>query len=86
MDSFSLRFGKFLQFYRNSIVFTVDSLTHSVTLFGNTFAMLDRVRKFTDSTHFTNAVKVTVASVIPVFIFSFFGLLALYQNFSFMSV
>lgn len=35
--------------------------------------MIDRVRKFTDSTNFTNAVKVTIASVIPVFILSYFG-------------
>lgn len=71
MDCYRIRFGKFLQFYLNSLLFTADAATQSVTLWGNTFAMLDRVRKFTDSTNFTNAVKVTVASVIPVFIFSY---------------
>ncbi|MFT3795790.1 FUSC family membrane protein [Flavobacterium sp.] len=35
--------------------------------------MIDRVRKFTDSTHFTNAVKVTLASVIPAVALSQFG-------------
>ena len=34
--------------------------------------MIDRVRTFTDSTNFTNAIKVTVASVIPVFALSQF--------------
>ncbi len=34
--------------------------------------MIDSIRKFADSTNFTNAVKVTVASVIPVFIMSWF--------------
>lgn len=36
--------------------------------------MIARVRKFTDSTNFTNAIKVTIASVIPVFVLSQFGL------------
>lgn len=35
--------------------------------------MIDRVKNFTDSTHFTNAVKVTIASVIPVFALSQLG-------------
>jgi len=34
--------------------------------------MIDQVKKFTDSTNFTNAVKVTIASVIPVFVCSYF--------------
>ncbi|HMI08710.1 MAG TPA: FUSC family membrane protein, partial [Flavobacterium sp.] len=34
--------------------------------------MIDRVRKFTDSTNFTNAIKVTIASVIPVFALAHF--------------
>ena len=35
--------------------------------------MIYKIRKFTDSTHFTNAIKVTIAAVIPVVIFSFLG-------------
>lgn len=35
--------------------------------------MIDQVRKFTDSTNFNNALKVTLASVIPVFIASYLG-------------
>ncbi|MBP6180666.1 FUSC family membrane protein [Flavobacterium sp.] len=35
--------------------------------------MISRIRKFTDSTYFTNALKVTIAGVIPVLLFSFFG-------------
>ena len=35
--------------------------------------MIYKIRKFTDSTHFTNAIKVTIAAVIPVMIFSFLG-------------
>lgn len=34
--------------------------------------MIDRIRKFTDSTNFTNAIKVTIASVIPVFALAYF--------------
>ncbi|MFE3870372.1 FUSC family membrane protein [Flavobacterium sp. ZS1P70] len=33
--------------------------------------MIYEIRKFTDSTYFTNALKVTIAAVIPVFLFSF---------------
>ena len=33
--------------------------------------MIYKIRKFTDSTYFTNAIKVTIAAVIPVVIFSF---------------
>jgi uncharacterized membrane protein (TIGR01666 family) len=35
--------------------------------------MIYKIRKFTDSTYFTNALKVTVAAVIPVLVFSFLG-------------
>jgi uncharacterized membrane protein (TIGR01666 family) len=35
--------------------------------------MISRIRKFTDSTYFTNALKVTIAGVIPVLLFSFLG-------------
>jgi len=35
--------------------------------------MLYRIRKFTDSTYFNNALKVTIAAVIPVLLFSFLG-------------
>lgn len=35
--------------------------------------MIYKIRKFTDSTYFTNALKVTIAAVIPVVIFSFLG-------------
>ena len=35
--------------------------------------MLDRIAKFTDSTSFLNATKVTIASVIPVLILNFLG-------------
>ncbi|MFE3847563.1 FUSC family membrane protein [Flavobacterium sp. LB3P45] len=35
--------------------------------------MIYEIRKFTDSTYFTNALKVTIAAVIPVLLFSFFG-------------
>jgi uncharacterized membrane protein (TIGR01666 family) len=35
--------------------------------------MIYEIRKFTDSTYFTNALKVTIASVIPVLVFSFLG-------------
>jgi uncharacterized membrane protein (TIGR01666 family) len=34
--------------------------------------MIYRIRKFTDSTYFNNALKVTIASVIPVLLFSYF--------------
>lgn len=36
--------------------------------------MIDRFLKFADNTNFTNAIKVTVASAIPVFVLSQFGL------------
>jgi len=39
----------------------------------NASRMIDQVRKFTDSTNFNNALKVTLASVIPVFIASYLG-------------
>ncbi|MFV8342756.1 FUSC family membrane protein [Flavobacterium sp. XS2P39] len=35
--------------------------------------MIYKIRKFTDSTYFTNALKVTIAGVIPVLLFSFLG-------------
>lgn len=35
--------------------------------------MIDQVKKFTDSTNFTNALKVTIASVVPVLVCSYFG-------------
>ena len=35
--------------------------------------MIYKIRKFTDTTHFTNAIKVTIAAVIPVMIFSYLG-------------
>lgn len=35
--------------------------------------MIEKIRKFTDSTPFANANKVMIASVIPVLIFSYFG-------------
>ena len=35
--------------------------------------MIYKIRKFTDTTHFTNAIKVTLAAVIPVMIFSYLG-------------
>ena len=35
--------------------------------------MIYEIRKFADSIHFTNALKVTIAAVIPVMLFSFFG-------------
>ena len=35
--------------------------------------MIYKIQKFTDSTYFTNAMKVTIAAVIPVIIFSYFG-------------
>lgn len=35
--------------------------------------MIYKIQKFTDSTYFTNAIKVTLAAVIPVVIFSFLG-------------
>lgn len=33
--------------------------------------MIEQIRKFADSTNFANAIKVTIASVIPVFLFSY---------------
>lgn len=35
--------------------------------------MIYRIRKFTDSTYFNNALKVTTAAVLPVLLFSFLG-------------
>ncbi|RTY74656.1 FUSC family protein [Flavobacterium sp. LS1R10] len=35
--------------------------------------MIHKIQKFTDTTYFTNALKVTIATVIPVMLFSFFG-------------
>lgn len=35
--------------------------------------MIYKIRKFTDSTNFTNGIKITIAAVIPVAIFSFLG-------------
>lgn len=35
--------------------------------------MIYKIKKFTDSTYFTNAMKVTIAVVIPVVLFSFLG-------------
>ena len=35
--------------------------------------MINKIRKFIDSTYFTNAMKVTIAAVIPVVVFSFLG-------------
>jgi uncharacterized membrane protein (TIGR01666 family) len=35
--------------------------------------MINQVQKFTESTYFTNALKITIAAVIPVLLLSFFG-------------
>ena len=35
--------------------------------------MFEEIRKFTDSTHFTNALKVTIATVTPVLVFAYLG-------------
>jgi uncharacterized membrane protein (TIGR01666 family) len=35
--------------------------------------MIHKIRRFTDSTYFTNALKVTIAAVIPVVVLSFLG-------------
>jgi len=35
--------------------------------------MIDQLKKFTDSTNFTNALKVTIAAVLPVLFFSYTG-------------
>ncbi len=35
--------------------------------------MFEEIRKFTDSTHFTNALKVTIATVTPVLLFAYLG-------------
>ncbi|TRX41378.1 FUSC family protein [Flavobacterium restrictum] len=35
--------------------------------------MIAKIRNFTDSTYFTNALKVTIAAVLPVLLFSFLG-------------
>lgn len=35
--------------------------------------MIYKIQKFTDTTYFTNALKVTIAAVIPVMLFSFLG-------------
>ncbi|TAF71899.1 MAG: FUSC family protein [Flavobacterium sp.] len=35
--------------------------------------MFEEIRKFTDSTHFTNALKVTIAAVTPVLLFAYLG-------------
>ena len=35
--------------------------------------MIDQIRKFTDTSYFTNALKITIAAVIPVLLFTFFG-------------
>lgn len=35
--------------------------------------MLYKIQKFTDSTYFTNAMKVTIAAVIPVIVFTYLG-------------
>ena len=35
--------------------------------------MIQKIKKFTDSIYFTNALKVTIAAVIPVVLFSYFG-------------
>ncbi|PWA06131.1 FUSC family protein [Flavobacterium psychrotolerans] len=35
--------------------------------------MIRHIKKFTDSTNFTNALKVTIAAVVPVLVFSYFG-------------
>ncbi|MBF6608195.1 MAG: FUSC family protein [Flavobacterium sp.] len=36
--------------------------------------MLEQIRTFADSTNFSNAIKVTIASVIPVLVFSYFDM------------
>ncbi|MBA4276724.1 FUSC family membrane protein [Flavobacterium sp.] len=35
--------------------------------------MIEQIQKFTDSAYFTNALKVTIAAVIPVLLFTFWG-------------
>lgn len=35
--------------------------------------MIRHIKKFTDSTNFTSALKVTIAAVVPVLVFSYFG-------------
>ncbi|MBF2708888.1 FUSC family protein [Flavobacterium soyangense] len=35
--------------------------------------MINQIQKFTDTSYFTNALKITIAAVIPVLLFSFFG-------------
>ena len=35
--------------------------------------MIYTIQKFTESTYFTSALKVTIAAVIPVLVFTFYG-------------
>ena len=36
--------------------------------------MINQIEKFTDSTYFTNALKATISAVLPVLLFTYFGL------------
>jgi hypothetical protein len=35
--------------------------------------MIPKIKKFTDGTSFTNALKITIAAVLPVLLFSYLG-------------
>ncbi len=49
-------------------------LNSTILIFvGNPTYMISKIRQFTDSTHFTNALKVTICAVVPVLLFSYLG-------------
>ncbi len=56
---------------------SIEIILHSngtfITFVGNLYYMINQIQKFTGSSYFTNALKITIAAVIPVLLFSFFG-------------
>jgi uncharacterized membrane protein (TIGR01666 family) len=44
-----------------------------LTFVMNPYFMINQIQKFTGSSYFTNALKITIAAVIPVLLFSFLG-------------
>ncbi len=68
MDVFDLG-----NFYNIIIKPTLNSITklRNVYLCAKPLGMINKVRDFADSTNFSNALKVTLAATLPVFIFSY---------------
>lgn len=62
-----------IKFSFKSIEINLHSNGTFITFAGNLYYMINQIHKFTGSSYFTNALKITIAAVIPVLLFSFLG-------------